>query len=50
MSSENSIQCSFCGTKKQDTDILIAGASAHICNSCIEQAHKIDEFIVLDEL
>ena len=43
MSSENSIQCSFCGTNKHDTDILIAGASAHICNSCIEQAHKIVE-------
>ena len=34
-------KCSFCGKNKQDTDILIAGISAHICDSCIEQAYNI---------
>ena len=37
------IQCSFCSRKKEDTEILIAGANAHICNSCIEQAFNIVE-------
>ncbi len=35
------VLCSFCGKDKQDTYILIAGTSAHICDSCIKQAHKI---------
>ena len=35
------VLCSFCGKDKQDTNILIAGTSAHICDSCIKQAHKI---------
>ena len=35
------ILCSFCNKNKQDTNILIAGDSAHICDSCIKQAHKI---------
>ncbi|MEE2931353.1 MAG: ATP-dependent Clp protease ATP-binding subunit ClpX [Bacteroidota bacterium] len=41
MSEHQIIQCSFCGNNKQDTDILIAGNDAHICDLCIEQAHDI---------
>ena len=35
------VNCSFCGKNKQDTDLLIAGKSAYICDSCIEQAHNV---------
>jgi ATP-dependent Clp protease ATP-binding subunit ClpX len=38
---EKEIQCSFCGRKKQDTDLLIAGISGHICNHCVTQAQTI---------
>ena len=41
MSENEKVLCSFCGRNKQDTNILIAGASAHICDACIEQAHEI---------
>lgn len=34
-------RCSFCGREKRDTNLLIAGISGHICDSCIEQAHNI---------
>ena len=34
-------RCSFCGREKRDTNLLIAGISGHICDSCIEQAHGI---------
>ncbi|HAB32047.1 MAG TPA: ATP-dependent Clp protease ATP-binding subunit ClpX [Cryomorphaceae bacterium] len=34
-------QCSFCGRPKGDAGLLIAGLDAHICESCIEQAHEI---------
>lgn len=34
-------KCSFCGRDKKDTDLLIAGISAHICDSCIDQAYEI---------
>jgi len=33
--------CSFCGRRKAQTKILIAGIDAHICDKCIEQAHGI---------
>ena len=41
MSENEKVICSFCGKNKQDTNILIAGTSAHICDECIEQAHDI---------
>ena len=41
MSENEKVICSFCGKNKQDTNILIAGTSAHICDACIEQAHDI---------
>ncbi len=40
------LECSFCGRKKSETSLLIAGINAHICDKCIEQAHGI----VLEEL
>ncbi len=40
------LECSFCGRKKPETNLLIAGIDAHICDRCIEQAHGI----VLEEL
>jgi len=40
------MECSFCGRKKPETNLLIAGIDAHICDKCIEQAHGI----VLEEL
>jgi len=43
MSENIHITCSFCGRNKQDTEVLIAGANAHICNACIEQAFQIVE-------
>ena len=41
MSESEKVLCSFCGRNKQDTNILIAGSSAHICDACIEQAYNI---------
>ena len=41
MSSEENINCSFCGREKHETGILIAGLTGHICSNCIEQAHQI---------
>jgi len=38
---EKGINCSFCGRTKQETDVLIAGTTGHICNLCISQAHEI---------
>ena len=35
------LECSFCGKQKADTNLLIAGLDAHICDTCIEQAHGI---------
>lgn len=43
MSEHQQIKCSFCNRNKQDTEVLIAGANAHICNACIEQAYQIVE-------
>ncbi len=34
-------KCSFCGRDEKSVDILISGASAHICERCIEQAQLI---------
>ncbi len=38
---EREINCSFCGRKKSEVDILIAGVTGHICDHCIEQAETI---------
>ena len=41
MAKKDDLECSFCGRKKPDTNLLIAGLDAHICDKCIEQAHGI---------
>jgi len=46
MAKDDVLECSFCGRKKPETDLLIAGLDAHICDKCIEQAHGI----VLEEI
>ena len=48
MSKEKDLECSFCGRKKAETDLLIAGMDAHICDKCIEQAHGIVEEEISD--
>ncbi len=35
--------CSFCGRKKTESMMLITGLDGHICESCVDQAHKIVE-------
>jgi ATP-dependent Clp protease ATP-binding subunit ClpX len=35
------ITCSFCGRKKSEVNILIAGISGHICDDCANQANQI---------
>lgn len=35
------VTCSFCGIRKQDALMLIAGDGAHICDRCIAQAGEI---------
>ena len=39
--SDEELICSFCGRSKPQTDLLIAGLDAHICDKCIHQAHGI---------
>lgn len=38
---ENNSHCSFCGRSDKDVNMLIAGMSADICDSCAEQAYQI---------
>ena len=37
----DTIHCSFCGKEKKDVNVLIAGITGHICDSCIAQAYTI---------
>jgi ATP-dependent Clp protease ATP-binding subunit ClpX len=39
--SKEELHCSFCGRSKPQTQLLVAGLDAHICDKCIEQAHGI---------
>tara|TARA_B100000989_G_scaffold285395_1_gene253059 strand:- start:303 stop:1532 length:1230 start_codon:yes stop_codon:yes gene_type:complete len=39
--SNSDLSCSFCGRPKPETQLLIAGLDAHICDRCINQAHDI---------
>ena len=39
--SKEELNCSFCGRAKPQTQLLIAGLDAHICDKCILQAHGI---------
>lgn len=36
-------RCSFCGREKTQTNVLIAGLDAHICDYCVSQAQHIIE-------
>ena len=38
---KDNLECSFCGRKKSETNLLIAGLDAHICDRCIDQAYGI---------
>lgn len=38
---KDSNKCSFCGRNRKDTNLLIAGIDAHICDYCITQANDI---------
>ncbi|MBN1198636.1 MAG: ATP-dependent Clp protease ATP-binding subunit ClpX, partial [Bacteroidales bacterium] len=43
-------RCSFCGRERRETQILIAGLNAHICDHCIQQAKMImDEELVAEK-
>ena len=39
--SEKELICSFCSLSKSQTNLLVAGQDANICDSCIEQAYGI---------
>ena len=39
--SKQEINCSFCGRKKSEVNVLIAGVSGHICDDCARQASEI---------
>ena len=39
--SKEELNCSFCGRAKPQTQLLIAGLDAHLCDKCILQAHGI---------
>ena len=43
MAKKEGLECSFCKRKKEETNLLIAGIDAHICDKCIEQAFGIVE-------
>ena len=34
-------RCSFCGRPRSDTNMLISGIDAHICDYCVDQAQEI---------
>jgi len=50
MAKKEELECSFCKRKKSETNLLIAGLDAHICDRCIEQAHGlvIEEVVDID--
>lgn len=40
------VNCSFCGRRESEVDLLLSGIDAHICNHCIVQGNQV----VTDEL
>jgi ATP-dependent Clp protease ATP-binding subunit ClpX len=42
-SKKSSSFCSFCGKPKEESNMLISGIEANICDACVEQASKIVE-------
>ncbi len=43
MTKKKEENCSFCGRPKSETDLLVSGSNAEICNYCIDQAKLILE-------
>ena len=41
MTKKKEEHCSFCGRPKSETQLLVSGLEAKICNYCIEQANQI---------
>lgn len=41
MSKKDREVCGFCGRSSDEVNVIIPGQSAKICDSCVEQAHKI---------
>ncbi|XOV68901.1 MAG: ATP-dependent Clp protease ATP-binding subunit ClpX [Fluviicola sp.] len=39
--SKKEASCSFCGRSRSEVNMLIAGVTGHICDSCVSQAHTI---------
>ncbi len=39
--SKKEASCSFCGRSRSEVNMLIAGVTGHICDSCVSQAHAI---------
>jgi ATP-dependent Clp protease ATP-binding subunit ClpX len=35
----SSVNCSFCGRRKNEVQLLLSGIDAHICNFCIDQGY-----------
>jgi len=35
------LSCSFCGRIKTQTEVLIAGLDAHICDQCVDQPTEL---------
>ena len=38
---KTTIHCSFCGKRRDEVKILIAGQDGHICEGCVEHAREI---------
>lgn len=47
---DREISCSFCGRKKSEVNILIAGITGHICDSCVDQARGIVKEELADKI
>lgn len=41
MASNKEPNCSFCGRKKNEVELLLTGTDGQICNHCIEQGHDL---------
>lgn len=51
MAKQQVLHCSFCGRRRDEVQILIAGQDGHICENCVEHAQDIlkQEFPALSE-
>lgn len=41
MSTDNNLECSFCGKSRDSVSKLIAGPNVYICNECVSLSYKI---------